>query len=87
MRSPEYIKELVQHHVGGYLKIAPEHTEAGPLSKMMKPGMGAYERFKDIGLTEDEVRRFDNGIAGFSSRWEMSLPDFEADEYEESPPK
>jgi uncharacterized radical SAM protein YgiQ len=46
VRSPEYVKELVQHHVGGYLKIAPEHTEAGPLSKMMKPGMGAYDRFK-----------------------------------------
>ncbi len=41
VRSPEYIKELVTHHVGGYLKIAPEHTEAGPLSKMMKPGIGA----------------------------------------------
>jgi uncharacterized radical SAM protein YgiQ len=48
VRSPEYIKELVQHHVGGYLKIAPEHTEAGPLSKMMKPGIGAYDRFKDM---------------------------------------
>ncbi len=46
VRSPEYVKELVQHHVGGYLKIAPEHTESGPLNKMMKPGMGAYERFK-----------------------------------------
>ncbi|MGE4341038.1 MAG: YgiQ family radical SAM protein, partial [Pigmentiphaga sp.] len=46
VRSPEYVKELVQHHVGGYLKIAPEHTEAGPLSKMMKPGIGAYDRFK-----------------------------------------
>ncbi len=46
VRSPEYVRELVQHHVGGYLKIAPEHTEAGPLSKMMKPGMGTYDRFK-----------------------------------------
>jgi uncharacterized radical SAM protein YgiQ len=44
--SPEYVKELVMHHVGGYLKIAPEHTEAGPLSKMMKPGIGTYDRFK-----------------------------------------
>ena len=41
-----YVKELVQHHVGGYLKIAPEHTENGPLSKMMKPGIGSYDRFK-----------------------------------------
>ena len=48
VRSPEYVKELVQHHVGGYLKIAPEHTESGPLNKMMKPGMGAYDRFKDM---------------------------------------
>ncbi len=48
VRSPEYIKELVTHHVGGYLKIAPEHTEGGPLSKMMKPGMGAYDRFKQL---------------------------------------
>ena len=48
VRSPEYIKELVSHHVGGYLKIAPEHTEAGPLSKMMKPGMGSYDKFKRL---------------------------------------
>ena len=48
VQSPEYVKELVQHHVGGYLKIAPEHTEAGPLSKMMKPGIGAYDRFKQM---------------------------------------
>ncbi|MBC7907106.1 MAG: YgiQ family radical SAM protein, partial [Rhodospirillaceae bacterium] len=47
VRSPAYVKELVAHHVGGYLKIAPEHTEDGPLSKMMKPGMGAYDRFKE----------------------------------------
>ncbi len=48
VRSPEYVKELVAHHVGGYLKIAPEHTEEGPLSKMMKPGMGAYDKFKRL---------------------------------------
>jgi len=48
IKSPEYVQELVQHHVGGYLKIAPEHTEAGPLSKMMKPGIGSYERFKKM---------------------------------------
>jgi uncharacterized radical SAM protein YgiQ len=44
--SPEYVKELVTHHVGGYLKIAPEHVAEGPLSKMMKPGVGTYDRFK-----------------------------------------
>ncbi len=48
VKSPEYVKELVTHHVGGYLKIAPEHTEAGPLSKMMKPGIGAYDKFKQM---------------------------------------
>ncbi|WP_017758950.1 YgiQ family radical SAM protein, partial [Pseudacidovorax intermedius] len=48
VKSPEYVKELVQHHVGGYLKIAPEHTEEGPLSKMMKPGIGSYDRFKSM---------------------------------------
>jgi uncharacterized radical SAM protein YgiQ len=48
IKSPEYIKELVTHHVGGYLKIAPEHTEGGPLSKMMKPGIGTYDRFKQL---------------------------------------
>ncbi|NCW39401.1 MAG: YgiQ family radical SAM protein, partial [Betaproteobacteria bacterium] len=46
--SPEYVKELVTHHVGGYLKIAPEHTESEPLSKMMKPGIGTYDRFKQM---------------------------------------
>ena len=46
VRSPEYVKELVTHHVGGYLKIAPEHTEAGPLSHMMKPGIDSYDAFK-----------------------------------------
>lgn len=46
--SPEYVRELVSHHVGGYLKIAPEHTEQGPLSKMMKPGIGTYDRFKEL---------------------------------------
>ena len=48
VQSPEYVKELVQHHVGGYLKIAPEHTEGGPLDKMMKPGIGSYDRFKQM---------------------------------------
>lgn len=48
VETPEYVRELVTHHVGGYLKIAPEHTEDGPLSKMMKPGMGTYDRFKAL---------------------------------------
>jgi len=48
VEDPEYVKELVTHHVGGYLKIAPEHSEEGPLSKMMKPGMGTYDKFKEM---------------------------------------
>jgi uncharacterized radical SAM protein YgiQ len=48
VKSPEYVKELVTHHVGGYLKIAPEHTESGPLTKMMKPGIGSYDKFKQM---------------------------------------
>ena len=48
VQSPQYIKELVTHHVGGYLKIAPEHTESGPLTKMMKPGIGSYDKFKTL---------------------------------------
>jgi uncharacterized radical SAM protein YgiQ len=48
IEDPNYVKELAKHHVGGYLKIAPEHTEDGPLSKMMKPGMGTYYRFKEL---------------------------------------
>ncbi|WMS88963.1 YgiQ family radical SAM protein [Pleionea litopenaei] len=46
VEDPEYVKELVQHHVGGYLKIAPEHTESNTLDKMMKPGIGTYDAFK-----------------------------------------
>jgi len=48
VRSPEYVKELATHHVGGYLKIAPEHIAEGPLSKMMKPGVGSYDKFKAL---------------------------------------
>jgi uncharacterized radical SAM protein YgiQ len=48
VKSPDYVKELVTHHVGGYLKIAPEHTQSGPLSKMMKPGMAAYDEFSAL---------------------------------------
>jgi uncharacterized radical SAM protein YgiQ len=48
IESPEYVKELAQHHTGGYLKIAPEALAEGPLSMMMKPGIGAYDRFKEL---------------------------------------
>jgi plasmid stability protein len=61
--------------------------EGTPMQRADEKGFGdlMYERFKDIGLKEDEVRRFNDGIEEFNSPWEMSLPDFEADEYEETP--
>ena len=48
VESPQYVRELAQHHTGGYLKIAPEAISEGPLSMMMKPGIGAYDRFKEL---------------------------------------
>jgi uncharacterized radical SAM protein YgiQ len=48
VQSPEYVKELAQHHTGGYLKVAPEALAEGPLSKMMKPGVAAYDRFREL---------------------------------------
>ncbi len=48
LRDPEYVEELVTHHVGGYLKIAPEHSEENTLSKMMKPSIGSYDEFKKM---------------------------------------
>lgn len=48
VEDPEYVRELVTYHVGGYLKIAPEHSEEGTLSMMMKPGMGTYDAFKKM---------------------------------------
>ncbi len=48
IESPEYVKELATHHTGGYLKIAPEAIGDGPLSKMMKPGVGSYYKFKEL---------------------------------------
>jgi len=48
LRDPEYVEELVTHHVGGYLKIAPEHSEDATLSKMMKPSISSYDEFKEM---------------------------------------
>ena len=46
LTDPDYVRELVRHHVGGYLKIAPEHSEDGPLAHMMKPGIASFDRFR-----------------------------------------
>lgn len=48
VEDPEYVRELVTHHVGGYLKIAPEHSEKNTLEKMMKPEMDRYDEFKNM---------------------------------------
>ena len=48
LKDHAYIKELVTHHVGGYLKIAPEHSEEKTLSKMMKPSISSYDEFKKL---------------------------------------
>src|SRR5699024_4391849 len=48
VKDPEYVKELVTHHVGGYLKIAPEHSEENVLSKKIKPSMCSYDKFRQM---------------------------------------
>jgi len=44
-RSPEYVRQLVRHHVGGRLSVAPEHTDERTLSLMKKPPVESFERF------------------------------------------
>ncbi len=48
VRYPDYIRELVSEHVGGYLKVAPEHCEETVLATMMKPGIAVYEQFETL---------------------------------------
>jgi radical SAM superfamily enzyme YgiQ (UPF0313 family) len=43
--SPEYMRELAEHHVGGHLKVAPEHTDPTVLEKMKKPPIENFEKF------------------------------------------
>jgi radical SAM superfamily enzyme YgiQ (UPF0313 family) len=45
--SDEFFKELVEHHVSGQLKVAPEHCSSAVLDKMGKPHIEAYKRFSD----------------------------------------
>jgi radical SAM superfamily enzyme YgiQ (UPF0313 family) len=46
-KSPEYMEELAKHHVGGHLKVAPEHTDANVLRVMKKPGSEDYQGFAE----------------------------------------
>jgi len=48
VRSPEYVTELAAHHVSGLLKIAPEHSEPGPLAAMMKPPIDTFDAFATL---------------------------------------
>ena len=43
--SPEYVKELTAHHVGGHLKVAQEHTDAGTLGVMKRPAPATFQDF------------------------------------------
>lgn len=54
-RQPEYFSELLSHHVGGLLKVAPEHTVDAVTELMRKPGKEAFERF--LGRFRDESAR------------------------------
>ena len=47
-RSPEYMHELTQHHVGGLLKVAPEHTDPNVLNLMRKPSNDDFEKFTEV---------------------------------------
>ncbi len=44
-KSPEYLEELAAHHVGGHLKVAPEHTDPDVLKRMKKPEINDYQSF------------------------------------------
>jgi uncharacterized radical SAM protein YgiQ len=44
-RDPEYLQELAAHHVGGHLKVAPEHTDPEVLNLMKKPSADDYVEF------------------------------------------
>jgi uncharacterized radical SAM protein YgiQ len=44
-RSPEFVRDLAQHHTGGQLSVAPEHNDERVLGKMKKPPIESYERF------------------------------------------
>ena len=53
-RTPEYLKELIHHHVSGHLKVAPEHLEASVLKRMRKPA-GLFEQFQTLFREESKA--------------------------------
>jgi uncharacterized radical SAM protein YgiQ len=54
-KSPEYLHELAAHHVGGHLKVAPEHTDPEVLARMKKPEINDYQSF-DRAFREESRR-------------------------------
>lgn len=53
-RSPEYIRELTRHHVGGHLKVAPEHVDPDVLFRMRKPANDDFEYFTEVFQDESQ---------------------------------
>jgi len=48
MMEPDYVEALVSRHVGGQLKLAPEHVSDRVLALMRKPGAGSFGDFLDV---------------------------------------
>jgi radical SAM superfamily enzyme YgiQ (UPF0313 family) len=46
--SPEYVRELAEHHTGGRMKVAPEHTDPNVLATMKKPSIANFDQFADM---------------------------------------
>ncbi len=66
LRSPTYLKQLVEHHVGGHLKVAPEHVDARVLALMKKPSIQGFEAF---------ARRFE-GLSRAAGKKQFLVPYF-----------
>lgn len=54
-RSPEYMRDLTRHHVGGLLKVAPEHTDPNVLALMRKPTGNDFEEFAVVFEQESKL--------------------------------
>jgi uncharacterized radical SAM protein YgiQ len=54
LRTPEYLRELITHHVSGHLKVAPEHLHPEVLRRMRKPA-GVFEKFQDTFRAESQA--------------------------------
>ncbi|HOW27673.1 MAG TPA: YgiQ family radical SAM protein [Elusimicrobiota bacterium] len=83
LAHPDYIRELVRHHVSGRLKVAPEHTEDSVLRRMRKPSFDKFIEFKRVfdeysrqsGLHQDLLPYFISGHPGTSDQDMARLAD------------